>query len=164
MSISIVFSFAVYRLYTNELRQNFERDLFAQPRNALILRQLDQESLDELFEMIKERQGNNYSSATTRMRQNLVIINISILVSGGLLSYYLARRTLRPIEEALAAQERFTADASHELRTPITAIKTETEVTLTDPDLTRDDAKEQLLSKIEELDQLPDLTERLYQL
>jgi two-component system sensor histidine kinase CiaH len=79
----------------------------------------------------------------------------------GLGSYYLARRTLEPIEAAHEAQSRFAADASHELRTPITAMRIENEVTLSDPSLTLNDAKTQLQSNIEELDTLMNLTENL---
>ena len=59
---------------------------------------------------------------------NLLMVNLLILVGGGFLSYYLARRTLKPIEEAHEAQKRFTSDASHELRTPIAVMQTEIEV------------------------------------
>ena len=53
-------------------------------------------------------------------------------VLSAIASYFLAKRTLRPIENAMAAQARFTADASHELRTPLAAMKTEIEVALRD--------------------------------
>lgn len=92
---------------------------------------------------------------------NLTIINILILIFGGLGSYFLAQRTLRPIEESLEAQTRFTADASHELRTPLTAMMTEIEVALRDKKLNLTDAKNLLESNLEEIEKLRALSEGL---
>jgi len=64
--------------------------------------------------------------------RQLVYFNIVILAGSGIVSYLLARRTLKPIEDAHKAQVRFTAEASHELRTPLTAMKADTEATLMD--------------------------------
>jgi signal transduction histidine kinase len=55
------------------------------------------------------------------------------LVSAGL-GWVLAGRQLAPMARAFAAQERFVANASHELRSPLTVIRTEAEVALADPD------------------------------
>lgn len=66
------------------------------------------------------------AEAEEAIRDRLLILNIMIMVGSGMLSYVLAARTLRPIEAAHEALERFTADASHELRTPITVMQTET--------------------------------------
>ena len=102
-----------------------------------------------------------YQEAKTRVFDRLVFTNLFILVGGGALSYYLARRTLKPIEDAHAAQSRFTADASHELRTPIAAMQTEIEVILMDPNITLTKTKKVLLSNLEELIKLTALTEGL---
>jgi signal transduction histidine kinase len=47
---------------------------------------------------------------------------------------FLAQLAIRPVVEAFEQQRRFIADASHELRTPVTLIQTQAEVTLDDPD------------------------------
>jgi signal transduction histidine kinase len=50
---------------------------------------------------------------------------------------YMARRAVRPVQEAFDRQRAFIADASHELKTPLTLIRADTEVLqrgLTDPD------------------------------
>ncbi len=48
--------------------------------------------------------------------------------------YWLSGRALAPIRRNMEAQERFVADASHELRTPIAVIQTSADVLLRHPD------------------------------
>jgi signal transduction histidine kinase len=62
---------------------------------------------------------------------------VFILAAGG--GLYLASISVRPIAAALDAQRRFTADASHELRTPVSVIRATVDVTLTRPH--RDEAE-----------------------
>jgi two-component system sensor histidine kinase CiaH len=99
--------------------------------------------------------------AAVQMILALVYINVFILIVGGFGSYFLARRTLGPIEKAHEAQSRFTSDASHELRTPLAAMKAELEVYLRDDNLALDEAKELLNSNLEEVDKLIKLSEML---
>ena len=49
-------------------------------------------------------------------------------------SVLLARWAVRPVEQAWAEQRQFVADASHELKTPLTVILTNAELMQTDPD------------------------------
>jgi len=99
--------------------------------------------------------------ASDQMVLSLFYINIVVFIAGGLGAYFLARRTLRPIEEAHEAQSRFTSDASHELRTPLAAMKAELEVNLRDPSLTIEEARELLESNLEEVDKLIQLSRML---
>jgi signal transduction histidine kinase len=73
----------------------------------------------------------------------------------------MAKQTMCPIENALEAQNCFTADASHELRTPLTAMKTEVEVALRDKSMTLTDAKSLLSSNLEEIAKLESLSNAL---
>jgi len=62
----------------------------------------------------------------------------ALLVALGLLAFFglavlLARCAVRPVEEAWRQQKQFVADASHELKTPLTVILTNTEL-LQSPD------------------------------
>lgn len=61
---------------------------------------------------------------------NLVIANILILVLVGLLGYWLAGRTLRPIQEKMLQHEQFSSDVAHEIRTPLSALLARTESVL----------------------------------
>lgn len=156
MSISLIFSVGLYQLASNEIEQGIRRpNSFAQ-----IIRRNNLDGLQDF--LIGQDQA--ISEAKRDIKISLTFINLFILITGGLLSYYLARRSLVPIERAHESQSRFTSDASHELRTPIAAMRLENEIALTDPKLTVKQAKDQLESNIEELDKLTSLTVGLLQL
>lgn len=157
MSISLIFSAGFYRVSSQEL----ERGIHRQP--GPISQMVRSRNMDILDQLLLE-QDDVFEAAKSRLQANLILINLIILITGGLLSYYLARRTLKPIEDVHEAQSRFTADASHELRTPIAAMRLENEISLMDKKLTLKQAKEQLQSNIEELDKLTALSEGLLQL
>lgn len=158
MAISAFFSLTVYQLSTQEFDRVLRRPVPVQGQGfeggmgPRYIARLEDNRLEEL------------RIARSRVLMRLIIINLVILMGGGLLSYYLAQRTLRPIEKAHEALERFTADASHELRTPIAAMQNEIEVALMDPQLTLKDAKQQLQSNLEELAKLTMLSEGLLRL
>lgn len=98
-------------------------------------------------------------------RANLIIIlfytNLIVICSGGVGAYFLAKRTLRPIEEAHEQQARFVSDASHELRTPLATMTTELEAALRDSNLKKSEMKELLESNLEEVRRLTKLSNML---
>jgi len=59
----------------------------------------------------------------------LLTIPLALLIAAGG-GYLLARKNLAPVAEAFEAQRRFMAEASHELRTPVTILQGELDVTL----------------------------------
>src|SRR3989338_6803309 len=99
-----------------------------------------------------------------RLIAALIIINGGILILSGGAGYFLAGRTLQPIEDMVKEQNRFIADASHEFRTPITSLKSQTEVSLRDKKLTLAEAKALLASNLEEADNLQTISDRLLEL
>lgn len=154
MVISIFFSLHIYALATRELSRGYGQ------RNELIMNapsdlptSFRRQLLETTERLTQEARGKVFVA--------LLITNSAVLVAGGYISYLLARRSLRPIEEAHAALERFTADASHELRTPIAAMKSEIEVALMQSKLSTKETKQLLNSNLEELDVLTKLSENL---
>ncbi len=73
-----------------------------------------------------------------------------LLILIGIASYFLAGKTLQPIKKALDAQKRFSADASHDLRTPLSIITTETEVALNDDNISIEECRNVFKSNLEE--------------
>lgn len=161
MAISLFFSANVYQLSLREFNRG--ANVGAQVLGPT-LTSPEGGVWSVVQERLQDEHDRRYAAAQQGVIARLIMINLVILVGGGVLSYYLARRTLRPIEEAHEAQSRFTADASHELRTPLAAMQSENEVALMSPDLTLDKAKGLLASNLEELGRLTTLSEGLLRL
>lgn len=149
MSISLLFSVWVYNQARNELQFGLDRIVHIGP-----IRNIEPGTFSAL---IDER----LDASRRRLILRLVSLNAVVLAVGAGASYWLARRTMQPIEEAMESQHRFTADASHELRTPLAAMKAEIEVGLRDKRLTKEEAIELLQSNLEEIDRLGNLAEGL---
>jgi len=154
MAISLVFSGLLYHVSSINLARNVNRQVgyfnnFLTPddsNNYLVLRH------------------NQLNQDENRLKTNLVVFNLFVLAAGGATSYWLARRTLEPIEDALETQSRFASDASHELRTPLTAIQVENEVAVRNSGLTKAQAIKLLQSNLEEVAKLKSLSEGLLRL
>lgn len=95
--------------------------------------------------------------------QNLLTIISVIILTTVLFGYIIARITLAPARNALESQKQFIGNIAHELRTPLSVIKTNTEVALLD-DNVKPDLKETLLSNVEELDRISEIINNLLSL
>lgn len=104
------------------------------------------------------------SDSRDRLIINLILINLGILVLSGIAGYFLAGRTLKPIKIMLDEQNRFITDASHELKTPLTALRTEIEVYFLNKNRVLKDADSIIKSNLEEAINLQRLSESLIRL
>jgi len=77
---------------------------------------------------------------------------------GIFVSRSLARLTLAPIERAMMKQTQFIFDASHELKTPLTAMLIRNEVTMRKKNLPEEKAREVIAKNIEEILRMKELT------
>ena len=149
MMVSLLFSGILYGISSNELRRSLRA-----PGQTMLGLFVENDAARELRE-------SRYKEGQARVLGNLIVLNVSTLVAGGGVSYLLARRTLRPIREAMEVQSRFTSDASHELRTPLAIMRSEIEVGLRDKSATKKDYKELLESNLDEVERLRELSDRL---
>lgn len=157
VTLSIIFSFIIFEISTSEISSRLER------------LQIRVEGSDKSITLpgpvtLNDIRINQTREAKTSIFVGLVYMNLAVIGVGGVGSYWLARRTLKPIEEAHEAQSRFTSDASHELRTPLAVMKSEIQVAMRDPKLTPADYRELLESNLEEVDKLSQLSQSLLQL
>src|SRR3989304_10016380 len=167
MIVSGFFSLIVYRGFTKELGRGFhmqalrgaaQQRIVVQERNGFFrilpfLIYPDEIPPEEFIEII--------NLAKRRFALQLLIINGGILFLAGTAGYFLAGKTLQPIETMVDGQKRFVADASHELRTPLTSMKAEVEVALKDRRLKTKDLKVILRSNLDEVDKMKYFTDYL---
>lgn len=163
MIISLSFSFFVYRNVMEEVSRGFRlrsvRALNEIPSDWIVVRDNKTGIVqvfppdDDLFEQIR-----------SKVITQLAFVNGLILGGSAMAGYFLAGKTLRPIEVVMEDQKRFIGDASHELRTPLTSMKTEIEVNLRDKDLDLKSAKSLLASNLEEVNKMQALSNYLLSL
>ena len=101
-----------------------------------------------------------YLATVERIRLALIGADIGVILLVAGAAWVLASRTLRPISEAHARQRRFVADASHEMRTPLAAIRASAEGAL-GANSSNDDLRGALGIVVESADRLSRLTNDL---
>lgn len=153
MAISLVFSTVVYHVAHDELAVRLHN------QTARIYKTYPVFSEDPFFV-----HDTDVAAGSQHILTNLFYANLAVLVGAGIGSYWLAKRTLQPIARANEQQKQFVADASHELRTPVTALKMGTEVALMDKAADKAELREALQSNLEEADKLETLLNSLLRL
>lgn len=152
LCISLVFSIIIYEISMNEIKTRigvFETHL---------------QEFNNLFVPPEGARATEVQHARINLFAALVYTNVAVLILGGIASFFMARRTLQPIEDLHEAQSRFASDASHELRTPLAVMKSELEVSLRDKKLSSAEMRELLESNLEEVNRLSALSETLLRL
>jgi len=157
LAVSTSFSLFVYRQITSEVRRSLRLHTlrlipgsqlgfpFSPNGQQFYIAQNDNSGSieQEIYEELRKR-----------IILELLLINAGIASLSMVAGYFLAGKTLRPIEQMVEDQKRFVADASHELRTPLTSMKTEIEVALIEKEISSTDAKTLLRSNLEEIDRM----------
>ncbi|MHB8894266.1 MAG: sensor histidine kinase [Candidatus Geothermincolia bacterium] len=151
MLVTGLLSFALYKVGTRPFEGRLE---------------MRQHIVEEFFpgEMPPRFETEVLQDAKRRLALFLVYFNIGALCLAGLVSYGLAKRELKPMQDAFEMQSRFTSDAAHELRTPLTAMKTEIEVALRGGEIEGAETRELLASNLEEIGKLEALSSSLLKL
>ncbi len=111
--ILLVFSFLVYGLFSTGIEEKIQED----SRWSEKIEVLDD---DDVF----------FHEVTENLLDVLVLSDFVLLFLTVVVSYLLARKTLAPLALAYQKQQRFVADAAHELRTPLAVMKAGNEVLL----------------------------------
>lgn len=153
MCISIAFSLVIYRGLMNEVHR-FSR--------------MQRLRMERMFPPNPTQPFFADEDLITEIRQRVIFglgtINVIIFLTSGALGYFLAGKTLRPIQKMMEEQNRFISDASHEFRTPLTSLKSSFEVNLRDKNLNLDQAKNTIEESIKDVNNLQRLTDSLLDL
>lgn len=155
MTLSLIFTGIIYLLSTASLNRPL---LPSEEENSSVsveAPEFGEHSFENTFRKRLERRDN-----TTRMTiiYSLVGFNLGIFVIGIFVSRSLAKLTLVPIERAMMKQTQFIFDASHELKTPLTAMLVRNEVALRKKSLPEEKAREVIEKNIEEILKMKELT------
>ena len=101
-----------------------------------------------------------YAATIQRIGIALIVADIAVVGLVGVVAWLLATRTLRPIQDASRRQRRFVADASHEMRTPLTGIRATAEGAL-ERDASAAEMRSSLEAIVESTDRMARLTNDL---
>lgn len=93
-------------------------------------------------------------------QKNMVLTGAGILIAAAIFSWLITRMALSPTRNALDSQKQFVGNIAHELRTPLSIIKTNTEVALFNERLDAD-TMDILRSNVEELDRISNIINNL---
>jgi signal transduction histidine kinase len=118
-----------------------------------------QEGVDGEFSS-EQSQATFVANTANKLQNEIFLIDGCVILLVGGLGFWLAGKTLQPIQETLDSQKRFIADASHELRTPLAIMKTSLEVALKDKAQTSDNPQV-LASNLEEVERMNRIVEDL---
>jgi len=155
--ITVLFSLLAY----NGFRFEFEQGL---QRQRVFFQQSFQGPNNQPITIFRRTDPDIAHDLRMHLIYRIFYIDTAVIIAAALGGYLLAGRTLKPIQEMVDEQNRFITDASHELRTPITALRSELEATLLSKKLTEKESRAVLISNLEEVISLQNLSDNLLEL
>lgn len=151
MLISGMFSAVIYRSINAEL-------------SRVAVRQVGRVEHEIGYPVPPQLTNEILEDSRVRLVRTLVVINLTILGLAGIGGYYLSGKTLSPIQSMMDMQNDFVTNASHDLKTPLTAMRTSVEVALRDPKLIDKLARKQLEANLSDIKGMQSLAENLLDL
>ena len=141
--VIVIFSSLIYALFINNIINNneFEEDKYS--------------------ELNANKELQILNNAISKLKLTLIVTDAGIIIVVAAVGYFLSTKTLQPIKNSLEEQKRFVSDSAHELRTPLSIMKTGIETVTTEK---RQSLKEyQVLSKdlLEEINKLLNMSNDL---
>lgn len=127
-------------ILSSSIEKILTSEAFSWEDGAVSTGKLEDESL---FYRAKVKDGSIYlgltdSSTFEKQMTDVLLGALSLalvaIVLTVFISFFLARLFIRPVEESWNKQRRFIADASHELKTPLTVIMANTEIVRSNPE------------------------------
>jgi OmpR-family two-component system manganese-sensing sensor histidine kinase len=111
--------------------------IYPSPQNSLVLRQITQRIEVGHSVLGYLRVSHPWFEVTKPSREFFVDLALGIgamVAAVGAIGWFLSGLAMEPVRESYQRLKQFTADASHELRSPIAVIQTNVQVALADPD------------------------------
>ncbi len=159
--ITVIFSGVIYSIISHQIRELIRR------QNERISRFKFIEPEDELSRFPRRPpviSTEDLHNQEYKLFYTLILSDLGIFLIAGVAGYFLAGRTLQPIQIMMDEQNQFISNASHELRTPIATLRAEMEGSLLEKHITDQRARDLISSNLEELGTLQNLTNNLLQL
>ncbi|MEO1530518.1 MAG: histidine kinase dimerization/phospho-acceptor domain-containing protein, partial [Planctomycetota bacterium] len=111
------------------------REVFRTHTLSMFIRRNGELGPPTLVGFIRATQSNEeIEAAESELFWILIIGGMLTLILIGLGGFWLTRKAIEPIEASFLQLKQFTADASHELRSPLTAIKASVDIMRTHPE------------------------------
>lgn len=96
----------------------------------------------------------HFDEKVIQLRIFIVLLQVALLLFFGLLSFFLARNALKPMQEAIQKLDAFSKDLIHDLNTPVTAMKLNVKLLQKETSLENNKALERLIKSLQEVSEL----------